>query len=119
MTEFIRRWQAGEPPALAWRVHSWACYDLGIFQILGATLAFFQDLQLLPQFDHAAVRENATKVYARIYHAVAADYGAGVDDRVAADFRPIADNRPEFSQARRNIAVGCDYRDFAVIELHI
>ena len=37
-------------------------------------LALFEYLQFLPQFDHAAVREDATEIYAGIDHTVAADH---------------------------------------------
>ena len=37
------------------------------------TRPLFDDLQFLPQLDHAAVGENTAKVYAGINHAIAAD----------------------------------------------
>ena len=86
---------------------------------LTLTCPLFNDLQFLPQLDHAAVWENTAKIYARINHAIAADDRAGIDHCVAADLRSIADDRAEFSQAGRNVAIGCYDRDFGVIELHV
>ena len=63
--------------------------------------------------------EDAAKVYAWINHAIAADDRAGIDHCVAADLRSIANDCAEFSEAGRNVAIGCYDRDFGVIELYV
>ena len=63
--------------------------------------------------------QNTAKIYAGINHAIAADNRAGIDHCVAADLRSIANDRAEFSEARRNVAIGALHRDFAVIELYV
>ena len=55
------------------------------------------NLQFLPQFHHAAVREYAAKIYAWIDHAVASDHRTWIDDSIATDFCAISNNRAEFS----------------------
>src|SRR5436309_13364805 len=79
----------------------------------------FQHLQLLSQFHHAAVRQNSTKVHRRINHAVASNHRTWIDHSIAADFGPVTDDRPEFSETGWNLAVWRDHRDFAVIELYV
>src|SRR5436190_1310265 len=86
---------------------------------LDLSFALFDDLQLLSQFDHAAVRENPAKIYAGINHAIAADDRTGVDHCVATNFRVIANDCAEFPEACRNVAIGCYDRDFAVIQLYV
>src|SRR5437016_4081221 len=49
----------------------------GLEARLRLTCTLFDDLQFLPQLDHAAVGENAAKVNAGINHAIAADDRAG------------------------------------------
>jgi hypothetical protein len=61
------------------------------------SLTFFQHLQLLSQFDHAAVRQDAAEVHGRINHAVASDHRTWIDHSIATDLRPIANDRAEFS----------------------
>ena len=63
--------------------------------------------------------EDAPKVYAWINHAIATDNRAGINHSVAADLGSIANDCAEFSKARRNVAIGCYDRDFAVIELYV
>src|SRR5947199_2885048 len=78
------------------RLISWAC---SCSRLLRANRPLFDDLQFLPQFDHAPVWENTAKVYAGINHAIAADHRARIDHCVATDLRTIANNRAEFSEA--------------------
>jgi len=54
-----------------------------------------------------------------INHAIATDNRAGIDHCVAADLRSIANDCAEFSEARRNVAIGCYHRDFRVIEFNV
>jgi len=65
------------------------------------------------------VRENTAEVYAGINHAIAADNRAGIDHCVAADLCAIANDCAEFSEASRNVAIGCYDRDFGVIKLYV
>src|SRR6266513_1620201 len=83
------------------------------------TRPLFDDLQFLPQLDHAAVRKNPAKVYAGINHAIATDDRAGIDHCVATDFRSIANDCAEFSETCWNVAVGCYDGDFAVIKFYV
>src|SRR4030095_6539664 len=73
----------------------------------------------LPQLDHAAVRKNTAKIHTWINHAIAADDGTGIDHCVATDLCSIANDRAEFSEACRNVAIRCYNRDFDVIELYV
>lgn len=59
--------------------------------------AFPDHLQILSQFDPAAVRQEAAEIYAWINHAIAADNRAGINHRVAADLCSVADDCTEFS----------------------
>ena len=98
-----------------------ACFPrfVGLEARLRLTCALFNNLQFLSQLDHTAMGENAAKVYTGVNHAIAADDRAGINHGVATDFRVIANNRAEFSETRRNVAIGCYHRDFAVIELYV
>src|SRR5947199_10195504 len=77
------------------RLISWAC---SCSRLLRANRPLFDDLQLLPQFDHAPVWENTAKVYGGINHAIAADHRARIDHAVATDRRTMATHRLEFSE---------------------
>src|SRR5207244_12170773 len=79
----------------------------------------FQHLQLRSHCHHATVRQNSTKVHRRINHAVASNHRTWIDHSIAADFGPVTDHRPEFSETGWNLAVWGDHRDFAVIELYV
>src|SRR5439155_4869967 len=81
--------------------------------------ALFDNLQFLPQFYHATVGQDAAKVHAGVNHTVASQYGAGVNNGVATNFRAVADDRAEFCQTSRDVAIGRHHGDFAVIEFHV
>ena len=59
--------------------------------------AFPDHLQILPQFDPAAVWQETAEIYAWVNHAIAADNRAGIDHRIAADLGSVADDCAEFS----------------------
>lgn len=86
---------------------------------LSLTIALINNLQFLSQLNHALVGEDTAKVYAGINHAIAADNRTGIDHCVAPDLRSIANDCAEFSEACRNVAIGCYDRDFGVIQLYI
>jgi len=73
----------------------------------------------LPQLDHAAVGENTAKVYAGVIMQSRPYDRAGIDHCVTTDFRAIANDRAEFSEACWNVSIGRYDRDFAVIELYV
>ena len=62
-----------------------------------APSAFRDYLQILPQFDPAAVWQETAEIYGGINHAITADDRAGIDDRIAADLGSVTDDRTEFS----------------------
>ena len=103
------------PSARAFRVPRF----VGLEARLSLICALFNNLQFLSQLDHAAMGENTAKVYAWINHAIATDNRAGIDHCVAADLRSIANDCAEFSEARRNVAIGCYDRNFRVVELYV
>src|SRR5439155_8645357 len=80
------------------------------------TCTLFDHLQVLPQLDHAAVGENAAKVYAGVNHAIAADDRAGIDHCVTTDFRAIANDSAESPEACWTVSIGRYDRDFAVLD---
>ena len=57
------------PSARAFRVPRF----VGLEDRLSLICALFNNLQFLPQFDDATVREDSAKVYAWVNHAIAAD----------------------------------------------
>src|SRR5205823_4919278 len=82
-------------------------------------IAFLQHLNLLPKLDHAALGKDAAKVYARINHAIAPQERARIDNRIATNFRSVADDRAEFCEAGCDIVIGRHDGDFAVIEFYV
>jgi len=79
---------------IGWHVRGVAVLHSIVF---GSMFAFLHYLKVLSQFDYAAVRQNSTKIHGRIDQAVAADYRAWIDHRVAADLRFVPDDGAEFS----------------------
>ena len=83
------------------------------------SLAFLYHLEFLPQFHPGTVWQQTAEIYTGLNHAISADDRTGVDDRIAANLGSLADDRAEFFQASGDTAVGCDYRDLAMIEFHV
>src|SRR5947207_5809297 len=84
-----------------------------------SSLAAIKHRKVLPQFDNAAVGQNAAKIHARINHAIVAQDRARVNYGVAANLRSIADDRAEFCQSGCDIAVGCNDGNIAMIEFYV
>ena len=85
----------------------------------GRWLASRQHLKVLTHLDDARRRQDAAKIRSGINDAIAAQNGAGIDHRIAADLRPITDNRAEFLQAGGDAAISRAHVNLAVIEFHI
>ena len=83
------------------------------------SLTAAKNLNRLPQLDDAVCRQDPTKTYSGIDDAISTNDRARIENRVAADFRPIANYRAEFPQAGGNRPVGRRDRNLGVIQFHI
>ena len=64
-------------------------------------------------------RYHPANIGSRINDAISADHRARIDDRIATDLGPVADDRAKFRQSGRNCPVGGGDGNFAMIEFYI
>ena len=78
-----------------------------------------EDLHVLPHLHDARGRQHAAEIRARINDRSRPSTDAGIDHRVAADLRAIADDRAELLQPGRDVAIVRAHVNLAMIELHV
>ena len=64
-----------------------------------------QHLEILAKLYDAGIRQDAPKIRAWINKTIATQNRTRINHRVTSNLRPVADNRAEFRQARRDISI--------------